>query len=192
MATRKGQRIAIWVIAGAMLVGTIGGFAVMMIDPNGTAGQQEDDFEAQFAEWQREQEELARARAEASQPLEGYEATTFDASAVSELGVEVLREGNGEELDASSTISANYFGWTSNGSIFDSTNQSGTTEPAEFPLSGVINGWTEGLTGVKVGSVVRLSIPSDQAYGEQGSPPNIGPNEPLMFIVEVVEKVEEA
>lgn len=121
----------------------------------------------------------------AAEPLEGYSAEPFDKAAVSELKVEELKPGEGTEATASSTVSANYFGWTSDGKIFDSSRKSGTTTPVDFPLNGVIAGWTEGLTGAKPGSVRKLTIPADKAYGEAGSPPSIGANEPLVFIVEV-------
>jgi peptidylprolyl isomerase len=84
-------------------------------------------------------------------------------------------------------VNVNYFGWTSDGKIFDSTNQNGTTTPTDISLSGVIKGWTQGLTGVKVGSTVKLTIPAALGYAEAGSPPNIGPNEPLQFIIEIKE-----
>lgn len=196
MATRKGQRIAIWVIAITMLVGTIGAFAAMIIDPTGGAEvRQQAELERQMEEQKKFEEqmnEMARARAESSKPLEGYDVSEFDKGAVTKLDVEILKQGDGDIIEPDSTILANYFGWTSSGAIFDSTNQDGETEPIKFSLQQVIKGWTEGLSGARVGSVVKLTIPADKAYGEAGSPPNIGPNEPLRFIVEVREKVEEA
>ncbi|OYX41400.1 hypothetical protein B7Y94_05220 [Candidatus Saccharibacteria bacterium 32-49-12] len=182
MATKKSQRIAIWVIALIMMIGTIGGFAALMIDPNGEMRQQIESERA-AAEYQRQLEEM-------NKPLEGYEATAFNSDEVTELKVDVLKEGDGVVLDENATISANYFGWTSNGKIFDSTNKYGETSPIEFPLQGVIEGWTEGLSGVKVGSTVRLTIPSEMAYGDDASTGR--PTGPLMFIVEVVEKIAEA
>ena len=107
-----------------------------------------------------------------------------------ELKVEVLKQGEGETLAADSTISANYFGWTSDGKIFDSTNKEGSeVTPAQFGLDGVIKGWTEGLTGQKVGSVVKLTIPADKAYGaiDDGSGRPVGP---LVFIVDIKELVK--
>lgn len=193
MATRTSQRIGIWVIAGIMFIGTIGGFAVLLLDPTGGAEvrqQVEQERQAeQMAEYEKMLKEAQDARIASSKPLDGYEAAEFDKESVSELKVEMLKEGEGEVLDETSTISANYFGWTSDGKIFDSTNQDGEVAPAQFGLGQVIEGWTKGLTGVKVGSVVKLTIPSDMAYGDDelsGSPAG-----PLMFIVEVVEKVEE-
>lgn len=54
-------------------------------------------------------------------------------------------------------------------------------------LNRVIEGWKEGLAGQKVGSRVLLSIPAEKAYGEQGSPPDIGENEPLLFVVDILD-----
>ena len=122
-----------------------------------------------------------------NEPLTGYEAAPFDKAGVTGLKVETLKEGDGAVATANSTVNANYFGWTSDGKIFDSSQKNGVANPATSPLSGVISGWTEGLTGVKAGSVVKLTIPADKAYGATGSPPTIGPNEPLVFIVELKE-----
>ncbi len=121
------------------------------------------------------------------EPLTGYSAEPFDKSSVAGLKVEELKPGDGQAATADSTVKANYFGWTSDGKIFDSSQRGETATPVEFPLNGVIKGWTNGLTGVKAGAVVKLIIPADQAYGASGSPPNIGPNEPLEFIVQLVE-----
>ena len=192
MATRTSQRIGIWVIAGMMLIGTIGGFAVLLIDPSGGAEvRQQAELEQQakqMEEYEKIMRESAEARRASSRPLEGFEATAFDKASVTELKVETIKEGDGVVLSESSTISANYFGWTSDGKIFDSTNQDGKVEPAKFGLNQVIEGWTKGLTGVKVGSIVKLTIPTDMAYGDDESTGS--PAGPLMFIVEVVEKVE--
>ncbi|MDB5177923.1 MAG: peptidylprolyl isomerase [Candidatus Saccharibacteria bacterium] len=185
MATKKSQRIFIWVIAIVMTIGTIAGFIAMMIAPGNQKIDQEQALKEQekiMAEYKQQQAEAQKA----NQPLVGYQATAFDKASVTELKVETLVEGTGETLKADSKISANYFGWDSTGAIFDSTNKNGTVTPAEFSLAGVITGWTEGLTGVKVGSTVKLTIPADKAYGDTdtGSGQPVGP---LMFIVDVKE-----
>ena len=125
-------------------------------------------------------------QSQAKEPLNGYSATAFDSAGVTELKVETLTQGEGTTATASSTVNANYFGWTADGKIFDSTNKNGTATPIDFPLSSVIKGWTEGLTGVKQGSTVKLTIPADKAYGsvDKGSGQPVGP---LMFIIEVKE-----
>jgi len=142
------------------------------------------DANQQVADQAKQQQE-AQAM---NEPLDGYNAEAFDKTAITALKVDVLKQGDGTAATASSTVSANYFGWTSDGKIFDSSQKQGAAaSPVSFPLSGVIKGWTNGLTGVKAGSVVKLTIPADQAYGATGSPPTIGANEPLEFIVELKE-----
>lgn len=178
MATTKGQRIGIWVIAVVMAVGTIGSFFVVILaNDNAKIDQQ-----TQQDQYKKLVEEMRKA----NKPLEGYEATPFDKASVTELKTEVLKEGDGAVVAADSTISANYFGWTSDGSIFDSTNKNGTTTPIDFSLAQVIKGWTQGLTGQKVGSVVKLTIPADLAYGDTDTGTG-QPFGPLMFIVEIKE-----
>ena len=106
-----------------------------------------------------------------------------------ELVVKELSPGDGKEIGANSVVSVQYAGvaW-SNGQEFDSSWANNGGEPIEFPLQGVITGWQEGLVGATEGSRVLLVIPPDKGYGEQGSPPVIGPNETLVFVVDV-EKV---
>lgn len=95
-----------------------------------------------------------------------------------------LAEGSGPEVQPGATITAHYTGAIAkDGTIFESSHDRG--EPATFPLSGVIAGWTQGVPGMKVGGKRRLIIPAAMAYGEQGSPPKIGPNEPLVFDIEL-------
>lgn len=184
MATSKGHRIGIWIIAGALIVGTLGGFAAMILQ-SGNAKIDAATQAKQLADYTKQQQDAAAAHAVSSKPLDGYSAEVFDKTTVTALKVDVIKEGDGAALSTDSSLEANYFGWTSDGKIFDSTNQDGTTTPATFALSGVIEGWKKGLNGVRVGSVVKLTIPADLAYGANGSPPSIGPNEPLQFIVEV-------
>lgn len=87
--------------------------------------------------------------------------------------------------DGTATITANYTGWVQGGAKFDSSVDRG--QPAQFALTGVIKGWTQGLVGMKIGGVRRLIIPGDLAYGAtppQGS--NIPPNATLIFDVSLV------
>lgn len=184
MATSKGQRVGIWIIAIVLSVGTIGSFFVIALaNDNARVDQKnaQEQYQQQLEEYKKMQEEARKM----NKPLEGYEAAPFNADDVTDLKVETLKEGTGEVLTADSTITANYFGWSSDGQIFDSTNKEGKVDPIDFSLSGVIKGWTEGLTGVKVGSTVRLTIPAEKAYGsvDDGSGRPFGP---LKFVVEVV------
>ncbi len=188
MATSTGQRIGIWIIAGALTLGTLGGFAAMILQPSNSKKDQEAQLKT-YAEslkkQQAQQNAAAVAHAASSRPLDGFSAEPFDSPSVTKLTVDTLTSGDGVAVSKDSTIEANYFGWTSDGKIFDSSNQDGTTTSATFSLKSVIEGWTNGLDGVRVGSTVKLTIPAVQAYGATGSLPNIGPNEPLQFIVEV-------
>ena len=100
-----------------------------------------------------------------------------------------IKEGTGEPVKASDMITAHYTGaYAVNGEIFESSKDSG--QPAEFPLSGVIKGWQEGVPGMKVGGVRRLVIPGALAYGEApaGYTPGSGsrPLGTLVFDIELV------
>ncbi len=101
------------------------------------------------------------------------------------LVTEDLKVGNGAVVKPGATVKVDYIGVScSTGKIFDSSYKNG--QPAEFPLSGVIKGWTDGIPGMKVGGQRLLGIPSDQAYGSQGRPPTIAPAEALWFVVSVL------
>ena len=103
------------------------------------------------------------------------------------LQYEVLAEGNGEKPSKESVVKVHYHGTLADGTVFDSSVQRG--EPAVFPLNQVIRGWTEGLQLMKVGSKFRFAIPSDLAYGDQGTGP-IPPAAALVFEVELLEIVK--
>ena len=101
------------------------------------------------------------------------------------LQYEVIQEGSGETPSFEDTVRVHYEGSLVDGTVFDSSYMRG--EPIEFPLSGVIPGWTEGLQLMNVGSTYRLFIPSDLGYGPQGAPPLIPPYSALIFQVELLD-----
>ena len=100
------------------------------------------------------------------------------------LQFEVITQGEGETPTAESTVSVHYHGMLLDGSVFDSSVERG--QPAEFPVGGVIAGWTEALQLMPVGSKYKLSIPADLAYGERGAGAAIGPHATLVFEVELL------
>jgi FKBP-type peptidyl-prolyl cis-trans isomerase len=100
------------------------------------------------------------------------------------LKYEVIEPGAGDPPKASSTVAALYTGWLLDGTMFDSAHARGM--PSEFALTRVIKGWTEGLQLMQPGGKFLFEIPPELAYGSRGSPPRIGPNETLVFLVELV------
>lgn len=100
------------------------------------------------------------------------------------LQYKILKEGTGPKPTASDTVACNYRGTLINGTEFDSSYKTG--QPATFPVSGVIKGWTEALQLMPVGSKWQLFIPSDLAYGNRGAGADIGPDTTLIFEVELL------
>jgi FKBP-type peptidyl-prolyl cis-trans isomerase FklB len=100
------------------------------------------------------------------------------------LQYEVLMEGTGAKPAADHVVVAHYRGTHIDGSEFDGTDPQG--EPASFPLRGVVPGWQEALPLMKAGSKWRIYLPAALAYGEQGSPPAIEPNEVLVFEIHLI------
>ena len=104
------------------------------------------------------------------------------------LQYEVITMGEGEKPTAESKVKVHYHGTLIDGTVFDSSVQRG--EPIEFPLNGVIKGWTEGLQLMPVGSKFKFYIPYQLAYGERGAGELIGPCETLIFEVELLKIVK--
>ncbi len=104
------------------------------------------------------------------------------------LQYQVLTEGKGNNPKATDTVTVHYKGTLLDGTEFDSSYS--RKEPASFPLNGVIKGWTEGLQLMKAGSKYKFFIPAELAYGDNGSPPKIGPNSTLIFEVELLSIAE--
>ena len=101
------------------------------------------------------------------------------------LQYKVVKEGSGAQPKEKDTVMANYRGTLIDGTEFDSSYTRG--QPATFPVSGVIKGWTEALQIMKVGSKYQLFIPANLAYGERAMGPDIGPNSTLIFEVELLD-----
>ena len=143
-------------------------------------------YQQQLQEEQGKQmEELAQKNLDAGEAFlaenaerEGVETTE------SGLQYEVLEQGDGEKPTATDTVQVHYTGELLSGEVFDSSRERG--EPVTFALNQVIPGWTEGLQLMSEGARYKLYIPSDLAYGPGGNRA-IGPNETLVFDVELLE-----
>ena len=104
------------------------------------------------------------------------------------LQYKIIEEGEGPSPKAGDTVTVHYRGTFVDGTEFDSSYQRG--EPATFPLTGVIPGWTEALQLMKKGSNWELYIPAQLAYGERGAGSRIPPNSTLIFEVELISMKE--
>lgn len=196
MATRKGQRIGIWVIAIVMTIGTIGSFAVMVL-ANKNSNVDQARLEKVTAEYKKSTDAYqAKVDAQAMQLSEKYFAefnqyasrpAKFDRDGVKTLEKNDLKVGDGEVLGKDATFTAYYLGWTPDGKVFDgSIDGAKLKAPFTAAPGGVIPGWTKGVEGMKVGGVRELTIPSDDAYGETGQGDSIPPNTPLKFVIMVI------
>ncbi|WP_152649213.1 FKBP-type peptidyl-prolyl cis-trans isomerase [Demequina flava] len=138
---------------------------------------------------------LEQAEGEAVDPVDGLPVVTLDDSGVpsieipdadapTELVAQPLIEGEGETVTTENTLIVNYTGWLwEDGTEFDSSWTRG--EPAQFALTGVISGWTEGLAGQTVGSQVLLVVPPEMGYGSEGTD-TIPADSTLVFVVDIL------
>jgi FKBP-type peptidyl-prolyl cis-trans isomerase FklB len=135
---------------------------------------------------QAKRQQAAGANAEAGEAFLN-ENKTKEGVKTTESGLQykVITEGTGATPTETDTVVTHYTGTLINGEVFDSSYK--RNNPATFPVNGVIPGWTEALQMMKVGSKWKLFIPSELAYGEQGAGANIGPNEVLIFDIELLE-----
>ena len=99
------------------------------------------------------------------------------------LQYKIVTEGKGAKPKETDTVVTHYRGTTIDGKEFDSSYK--RNEPAEFPLAGVIKGWTEGLQLIPVGTTAEFYVPAELAYGDN-APPEIGPGQTLIFKVELL------
>lgn len=152
----------------------------------------EEQLAAAFGEIQQELEAKKKVQ-EKALAVEGEaflaENAKKEGVVVTESGLqyEIITEGDGENPQASSTVSTHYHGTLIDGTVFDSSVERGS--PAEFPVGRVIAGWTEALQLMPKGSKWRLFVPHNLAYGERGAGNDIAPYSALIFEVELIDIV---
>ncbi len=164
---------------------TLEGHGVLM--SNDEKMQVMQDFAAQMREMQMASMEATaqtnltegQAFLETNKTAEGVQTTA------SGLQYIVIEEGSGPKPAAGSTVKVHYTGTLVDGTKFDSSLDRG--EPAEFPLGGVIPGWTEALQLMNTGAKYKIFVPPELGYRERGAPPVIGPNAVLVFDIELIE-----
>lgn len=154
--------------------------------PEVTDKQINDAFAVIRQRMEETQQEKARLLAEAGEAFLAENAKRPEIT-VTESGLqyEVLVAAEGDKPSRSSTVRTHYHGTLIDGTVFDSSYQRG--EPAEFPVSGVIAGWTEALQLMSPGAKLRLYIPHNLAYGERGAGNAIAPFSALIFDVELLD-----
>jgi FKBP-type peptidyl-prolyl cis-trans isomerase FklB len=153
----------------------------------------EDEARATLTEFQNEMRQKQQEKMKQAGEANKKEGDAFLAANKEKEGVVTLPSGlqykietpgTGPKPTASDSVVCNYRGTLIDGKEFDSSYKRG--QPATFPVGGVIKGWTEALQLMPVGSKWQLFVPSDLAYAERGSGPDIGPNATLIFEVELL------
>jgi FKBP-type peptidyl-prolyl cis-trans isomerase len=163
------QRIVIAVIALTMTVGTLGAYFLIILQNQDAANQANQQQTQQY-------------------PSYPVDSTAYRVTApVTELQKVDLKEGDGQEAKVGDSVKVQYKGtFAQTGQKFDSTYDKG--EPISFNLKSgnVIEGWVQGVPGMKVGGKRRLVIPASLGYGANGYPGAIPPNTDLVFEIELV------
>lgn len=193
MATKKSQRIGIWIIAVVMMIGTIGSFAAMIIGTQNNA-QDQKKFEEAFAAYKKQQEEQKKLAKELSDKYFGtfkpYQSmpAAFDAGSVGGVVAKNdLKLGEGAEITKDTKYLAYYIGWNPSGKTFDSSfDGEALKAPLDTTDASLISGWNDGVIGMKVGGVRELTIPAALAYGDQGSGDDIPANTPIKFVIMII------
>jgi FKBP-type peptidyl-prolyl cis-trans isomerase FklB len=144
------------------------------------------EFQQQLMTAQQSKREAAGAKnmQESQAYLDQNKAKPGVKTTASGLQYEVLTEGSGESPKPTDKVTVHYRGTLPDGKVFDSSYD--RNEPATFPVNGVIPGWVEALQLMKPGAKYRLVIPPALAYAERGAGNDIGPNQVLIFDVELI------
>jgi len=155
--------------------------------PRFTMEEAESIIQAAITEAMTKQAELASAKEQEFFTENGKKVGVV--TTASGLQYEVLKPGTGPKPKATDVVTVHYTGSFLSGDVFDSSIERG--EPTVLHLHSVIPGWTEGIQLMNVGSSYKLYIPSALAYGTEGAGGVIGPNETLVFEVELLATEED-
>lgn len=156
-------------------------------DPRITTEEMQAVYQAGIAQRQQRQQEIAAKSTEAGNAFLA-ENKTKDGIVETESGLQyrIVEEGSGKSPAATDTVVVHYEGRLIDGEQFDSSYERGT--PATFAVNGIIKGWQEALQLMQEGATWEVYIPAELGYGAQGAPGGgIGPNETLIFKVELIE-----
>lgn len=149
----------------------------------------QEDMQAALAAYQQEMVKKRKAEADAAK-AKGDEFRNKNKkrkgvkTTKSGIQYEILKAGKGDKPKATDKVTVHYHGTLIDGTVFDSSVKRG--QPASFPLDGVIKGWQEVVQLMPVGSKWKVVIPPELAYGERGAGGTIGPNETLVFEIELL------
>ena len=200
LRTSTGQRIVICVIAFLLLGSFVAGYALIVANSN--SGSEETISQEKLEQYAKEYEEKLTAFQTATKSdYEKFsqfvsEVSTYDEEAANSGDVVTrdLAEGTGRELATDDkNYLAYYIGWCADGTVFDSVLDD-NTKPTGFTRAldasgGLISGWDEGVVGMKLGGIRKITIPGPKAYGENREICG-GTNKPLKFIVMAVESTD--
>lgn len=207
LKTSLKQRIFIGAIAVLMLGSVIAGYALIVANGGKTSATTDDDSttisEEKIAKYEAEYEAKTAEIADATKnDQDNYnkfisyksEIKAFNETSANENGVQIkeLASGSGDTIDENSEYLAYYVGYCADGSVFDSTfddndNPTSFSKILSVSATGVIEGWTEGVNGMKLGGIRRITIPGEKAYGDSMEICG-GYNKPLRFIIMAIAK----
>lgn len=206
--TSPRQRIVIVLIALLMLLSTFALYASIVLSSNGSSSSTETsaltaEEEARYQELLAEYQDKVNAQASGLSSKYFDEFATFksrvksfNAADVTDVTWTDLKVGDGEEVNSEDFVeySAYYIGWLSDETVFDSSFDDASKPTAlNSPLAGtteMIQGWKDGIQGMKIGGIREISIPSALGYGDQDQG-SIPANSPLRFVVMLIPRVDE-
>ena len=191
MSTTRTQRVGIWIIAIFMAVGTIGSFVIIVL-ANQNSQSDQSRLSTLTAEYQTEVEKYNKKLSDKYLPqLTELKSrvSAFDKDTVTELVKNDLTIGTGSDITSTSAFNAYYIGWNPAGKTFDSSiNEAGDAlvDPIAVVPGGVLEGWSQGVDGMKEGGVRELTIPASLAYKDKAQGEDIPANSPLKFIIVII------